>query len=117
MATGILKSEQVFLLVTDFLSEEKSRHLMDLPEEGKLSCISAGKNRMPGKGLGTKKHTGGTEKKPIPIGINKNCGFCAKTLYFTHLDEIYCNLASLTCKEKRLTCNEMNLIGGFIVRI
>ena len=57
--------------MTDFLSEEKSRHLMDLPEEGKLSCISAGKNRTPGKGLGTKKHTGGTEKKPIPIEINK----------------------------------------------
>ena len=83
---------------------------MDLPEEGKLSCISTEKNRMPGKGLGTKKHTGGTEKKPIPIEINKSCGFCAKTLYFTHLDEIYCNLASTTC-------NEMNLIGEFIVRI
>ena len=103
--------------MTDFLSEEKSRHLMDLPEEGKLSCISAGKNRMPGKGLGTKKHTGGTEKKPINIETYINCGFCAKTLYFTHLDEIYCNLASLTCNEKRLTCNEVNLIWEFIVRI
>ena len=103
--------------MTDILSEEKSRHLMDLPEEGKLSCISAGKNRMPGKGLGTKKHTGGTEKKPIYIQIYKNCGFCAKTLYFTHLNEIYCNLASLTYNENVLTCNEMNLIGEFIVRI